>query len=358
MLKKSSIELIGKLSNAFGVSGFEDEAVAVIKSYTENEKNKVEEDHMRNVYIHPTTNTGKRPVVQIDAHSDEVGFIIQAVKPNGTLVFLPVGGWIASNVAAQRVRIKNKEGNYITGVVASKPPHFANAGDARGALDISDLVIDVGATSKEEVETVYKIGIGSPVVPDVTFEYDEEHQLLLGKGFDCRIGCACLVDTLKELQGSDLAVDVVATVSSQEEVGLRGSRVAVQKVNPDIAIVFEGCPADDTFTEGYMIQTALRKGPMLRHFDVSMITNPRFQKYALEIAAKYDIPVQESVRKGGGTNGASINLHQGAPAIVIGIPVRYAHTPHCFVAPEDYASALKLAVEIIKDLNAETIANF
>ena len=95
----------------------------------------------------------------------------------------------------------------------------------------------------------------------------------------------------------------------------------------DLAIVFEGCPADDTFSEAYMIQTALGKGPMLRPLDKRMITHPRFQRFALDLAAELDIPVQESVRTGGSTNGAPIHLsNAGVPTIVVGIPVRYIHT--------------------------------
>jgi Cellulase M and related proteins len=356
MATKPQIELIKKLSNANGVSGFEDEVVEIILSETQD-KFDVSEDPIRNVYIERRSNTGEKPVIQIDAHSDEVGFIVQAIKPNGTIVFLNVGGWIASNAAAQRVRIKNRDGVYIPGIVASVPPHFATAQD-HGGLDISDLVIDIGATSKEEVISDYKIGLGAPIVPDVTAEYNEYHNQVWGKGFDCRIGCAAVLGTLEALEGLEVDVDVIATITAQEEIGLRGAKIAASNVEPDIAIVFEGCPADDTFLPDYMIQTALEKGPMLRHFDVSMITNPRFQRYALDIAEKHGIPVQEAVRKGGGTNGAAISLYQGAPTIVIGIPVRFAHTPNCIISIDDYDNAVKLATQIIKELNEAIIDSF
>jgi len=356
-LKKESIEIVGKFSDAYGISGFEDEVVELAHQYMDADFN-VEEDSMRNVYIHNKTNTGNAPVVQLDAHSDEVGFIVQAIKPNGTLVFLQVGGWIPSNVAAQKVLIRNRDGQYISGVVASKPPHFTSMEERNKPLALSDLVIDVGATSKEEVEQVFKISVGAPIVPDTKFNYNETSQMFFGKAFDCRIGCAALVETMKILQDETFAVDLVGTITAQEEVGLRGAQVAVKKVNPDIAIVFEGTPADDTFTESYLTQSALKKGPMLRHFDTSMITNPRFQRYALDIAKKYNIPVQEGVRSGGGTNAAAINMYQGTPVIVIGVPVRYAHTPNCYVAAADYQNAIRLAVELVKEINGTIISQF
>ena len=109
--------------------------------------------------------------------------------------------------------------------------------------------------------------------------------------------------------------------------------VTANTVKPDVAIVFEGCPADDTVVEPYMIQTAIRKGPMLRHIDQRMITHPRFQRYALDMAEAKGIPVQEAVRTGGSTNGAPIHLSgQGVPCIVMGLPVRYIHSHYGIAA--------------------------
>ena len=115
------------------------------------------------------------------------------------------------------------------------------------------------------------------------------------------------------------------------------------------------CPADDTFSEDYMVQAALGKGPMLRNMDVSMITNWRFQKFAVDLAKQCGIPVQQSVRAGGGTNAAAVNSRFGTPAIVIGIPVRYIHSPNCFVDERDYENAVKLAVALVHALTASNV---
>ena len=170
-------------------------------------------------------------------------------------------------------------------------------------------------------------------------------------------GRNAVIEALRRLRNEELAVDVVGTISAQEEVGTRGAQVTAQVVAPDAAIVFEGCPADDTFTEGYMIQTALKKGPMLRHVDKRMITNPRFQKLALQTAREHGIPAQTAVRTGGSTNAAPIHLAEKAvPCIVMGIPVRYAHTHYCLSALSDFENSVRLAVEIVKKLNAEVVA--
>ena len=152
---------------------------------------------------------------------------------------------------------------------------------------------------------------------------------------------------------------MVGVLSSQEEVGERGMKVAVNHIKPQIAICFEGCPADDTFTEPYAVQTAFKKGPMLRFMDKSIICTPRYQRYALDLAEELGIPVQESVRTGGSTNGAPIHLsNQGVPVIVIGIPVRYIHTHYGIAAHSDVENAARLAAAILERMDAAQISRF
>ena len=355
----NSLKLIESLSNAYGACGFEDQVVEIAEKFAQDEQlGSVRHDCNLNVYINSDKNTGTKPVVMIDAHSDEVSFVIQAIKPNGTLRFLPLGGWSDYTVPAHKVKVQTYDGRWVSGIVASTPVHFLSAGQ-RGCPTIPDMVIDIGATSKEEVEKVFNIHIGAPVVPDVTFEYNEETDVMLGKAFDNRLGCAAVLETMKELKNYDLDVDTVGVLSCQEEIGERGAFVTRDVVKPNIAICFEGCPADDTFTPDYFIQTAIKKGPMLRHFDRCMVTNPRFQRFSLELGRELGIPVQESVRSGGGTNGGPIHTSNGGvPVIVISVPVRYIHSHYGFACVADYKNSIKLAVEIIKRLNDEQIKKF
>ena len=358
MDKQTTLQMIAAISNANGVSGFEDDVVSEILPYAE-QVGETKVDRMRNVFIRRKENTGSRPVVQLDAHSDEVGFMVQAICPNGTLRIIPIGGWVSHNIPAHKVWVRNRYGKYIPGLTASKPPHFMTEQERKAPLDIKDITVDVGAVSREEAIEVYGIRIGEPVAPDVTFTYSEETDLMVGKSFDCRLGCAAILKTMHELAGQELAVDIVGACASQEEVGVRGATVTAQVIQPDLAIVFEGCPADDTCVEPYMVQTAIKRGPMLRHIDARMITNPRYQRYALDLAEKLGIPVQDAVRAAGSTNGAAIHLTgRGVPVIVIGVPVRYAHTHYGVSAYADFDNAVKLACEILKRADAELIESF
>ena len=356
--KEKSIDLIKKLSDANGVAGFEDEVVEICKEKITSTCD-YHEDTLRNIHFQAKGNTGDKPKVWLDAHTDEVGFIVQYLKKNGTIQFLPLGGWANSSVPASKVRVKNMQGRYIPGIVAAKPVHFANIKESPQEQSIDTMVIDVGARSIEELRDKFEIPVAAPVVPDVECNYDENHDLFLGKAFDCRAGCAALIETLEQCHGKELQIDLVGSFTSQEEVGLRGAKTVSKSMDADIAIVFEGCPADDTFFAEEAVQAGIKKGPMLRHFDRTMITNPRFMKYVLDIAKEYDIPVQEAVRSGGGTNGGAIHLgKQGIPTIVIGIPVRYIHSHHGIMAFEDYQNSIELAVKIIENINEDVIKNF
>ena len=352
----NAIQMIRELADAPGASGFEDEVVAVARRYAAP-IGELKEDFLRNLYIYRKENTGNKPVLMIDAHSDEVGLIVHSIKPNGCLRFLQLGSWNKNALVSSKVLVRTADGDYIPGIIAAKPVHFMTAAEKAAAnVEISNMVIDIGATSYEDAVNNFHIRIGEPIVPATKFYFDEKRELLFGKGFDCRIGCAAMLEALRRLEGKELPCDVVAVLSTQEELGPRNSKVTVHHIRPDIAIVMEGCPADDTFTEPYAIQTALKKGPMFRHMDVSAICAPRYQRWALDLAAKKGIPVQEAVREGGGNNAASIQTTlTGAPAIVCGIPVRYAHATNCISSYFDFEMGVRMVMALLENITEEVI---
>lgn len=355
----TTLEMILRLSDAPGASAFEDSVVAIAREYAQG-LGIMEEDCLRNLYIYRKENTGNKPVIMLDAHTDEVGMMIHSIKPNGTLRFVMLGSWNKSSLVGTKVLVRNDSGEYIPGIIASKPVHFMSASEkANPTVDIKDMVIDVGATSAQEAKEVFGIRIGEPAVPDTKAYYDEKRDVLFGKAFDCRIGCAVLLEVLRRLEGKELPCDVVGVLSSQEELGLRSAKVTVNRVKPDIGIVLEGCPADDTFTEGYAIQTALKKGPMFRYMDVSLVCNPRFQRYVLDLAEEKGIPVQASVREGGGNNAAAVQTeHLGAPAVVAGVPVRYVHSANCITSLTDFEATVQITMELLQNLTPEQVKKF
>ena len=352
----TDVKLIERLCNARGASGFEDEVVAVAREYCKDFST-FEEDSMRNLYIYPDYNKGGRPLVMLDAHSDEVGFMVQAIKPDGTLRFIPIGGWNEKALPSAKVQVYTKSG-YISGVIAAMPPHLMSAEQRNAPLSYNNLTIDIGATSDREAEE-FGVEIGAPVVPLSPFEYDKKHGVMHGKAFDDRLGVAAMLQCLKALKDADLNVDIVGVVSSQEEVGERGITAVMGRVKPAAAICFEGCPADDTSAPSYMVQDALKGGVMLRYMDATVICTPRLTSFAREVAKKQGVKVQMAVRSGGGNNGAYIiSSNGGTPVIVSGIPVRYIHTFNCIACYEDIDSNIRLGTALCRELTEQIIKGF
>lgn len=353
-----SIKLIKELSEGFGVSGFEDEIVEIARKHLDKEL-ELEEDRMRNLFIYNKDYDSNKPTVLIDGHSDEVGFLVQSILDNGLIKFITIGGWLSQVVLGQRVIIRNRNGRKIKGVISSTPPHFLSGDKRKQVIEVEDMYIDVGSLSMEETKNTFGINIGDPIVPISEFIHNECNDTVMGKGFDDRLGCSAVIEVMNKYIDCKFDFNIVGSLSTQEEAGLRGAKVVANKVMPDLAIIFEGTPADDVIKSASQSQASLGKGPQLRHRDNSMIANPRLIKYLIDIADKLDIKYQEAVREGGGTNAGAIHLsNEGVPTVVIGVPVRYIHSPQGIFKYEDYENAVKLAKKLIESLNSDIIGNF
>ena len=355
------IDMIRSLASAFGPPGFEDDVVKLARTFVPSTAD-VFEDNTRNLYICPTGEKKEGALtVMVDAHSDEVGLMVQAIKTNGTLAFIPLGAWSTQVLMAQKIVIKNVHGELVRGIISSTPPHFSGGfhGADEKMTPTAEMAIDIGATCKEEVFERFGIVVGSPIAPYSVFDYDEKNDIMMSKAFDCRLGCASVLHIMNEIAKMDLSINVVGVLSAQEETGIRGAKVVAERVKPDLAICFEGTPADDTFAAADMSQTKLKKGPMLRHIDQGMITHPRFLRFALDVAKNAGIATQEAVRTGGGTNGMVYHLSNlGVPTIVIGHPTRYVHSPNSIASMQDWTQGTQLALEILKELNREVFNRF
>ena len=151
-------------------------------------------------------------------------------------------------------------------------------------------------------------------------------------------------------------MDVVGAFAAQEEVGMRGAAVTSARVQPDLAIVFEGSPADDFYYGKEKAQGVLGAGVQIRCMDKSYITNPAFLRYAHELGDTLGIPYQDTVRRGGSTNAGKISLAgRAVPTLVLGIPSRYVHSHYNFCAAGDVQAAVKMAVEVIRGLDSHRI---
>ncbi len=347
--------LLGRLSEAKSPSGFEEETIAVVREFCEGWAT-VEENTLRDALITPRNFSGSKPVVMLDAHGDEVGCMVKSIRSNGCMTFVQLGRFAANVLPGQDVYVRNTLGQWVRGVIGVKPPHFMTAAE-KASGDVQ-MILDIGATSKEEAVEVFHMGMGEPVVPATNFSYDPETGVAIGKAFDCRAGVTAELLALRELsKRDDLPFDVVASVSSMEEVGERGVAAAARHFSPALMFGFEGCPADDTFTIPDDIQTAFHKGPMFRYFDVCMITHPRFQRFVLRCAEKAGLRCQTSVREGGGTDGGPVHMLD-IPSVIAGVPCRYIHAGTAICALDDVEEAAAVAVATVERLDSDVLASF
>lgn len=334
-----STELLRQLTEAHSISGAENEVRAIFRKELEG-KGSFGTDRLGSVYCE--SGSGDGPRVLVAGHMDEVGFRVQAVTAQGFLTFVPVGGWWGHNLLAQRVEVKTRSGEKIVGVVASKPPHFLTDTERKKVQDLSAMFIDIGASASEEVAS-WGIRIGDAVAPVSSFTPSRKEGRYLAKAFDNRVGMAGAIEVGRDcLEG--FAGNLVVAGTVQEEVGLRGSRTLGNLVNPDVAIVLEGPPADDTPGQDLTTsQGILGQGVQIRLHDPSAIMNPYLVDLTLEVAERERIPHQATVRRSGGTDAGGFQFNAaGVPCIVLGVPARYIHSHNGIIDIADYQAMIDL----------------
>ena len=301
---------------------------------------------------------GTGPRVLVAAHFDEVGFAVQHITPRGFIKLVPLGGWWTHTLLAQRVRILTRAGTEILGVIGSTPPHFLGDTAKDKLLPIEQLYVDVGADSRTAAEAL-GIALGDPVAPDSAFTPLAGGQRFMAKAFDNRCGVAAAVQTTQLLHAEPLPCCLIAAGSVQEEVGCRGAVTLAALTRPDVALVMEGTPADDT--PGLPAddqQGALGSGVQIRVLDPTALMNRRLVELAVSTATSLGIPYQLAVRRGGGTDAKSYQFHEtGVPCLVLAPPARYIHSHNSVLHLEDYLNTVRLTAALVRRLDAGTVAS-
>lgn len=344
--------ILKELSEAIGVSGNED---AVRKLVVDAIKGHVDEfriDAMGSVTAVKKGSGGNLPRVMLDAHMDEIGFMVTGFDKDGLIHFTNVGGVDDRILPGLRVKVGESR---LPGVIIWKPIH---KGNDQNVVSMSNLRIDVGASSKDSLNS--KVKRGDRIAFDSAY-MEIGDKVLRGKSFDDRAGCSLLIDVL---QGGPYPVDVLAAFTVQEEIGLRGAKVAAQTLKPDVAFALEGTTAHDVINpkiepddEDEVNPTCrMGYGPALTVMDRSMIVDPRVLRFLRETAESNSIPYQLKTQLGGGTDAGAIHLaNAGVPSGVISLPCRYIHSPSAYLHRDDYDNALKLIQAVLNNITWETL---
>lgn len=338
-------DLLKKLSNASGVSGFEDEVREIMINELKNHVDEIEIDNMGNlIAVKKGEKDGKK--IMLAAHMDEIGLMVRFIDKKGFVKFSKIGGINDQMLLNQEVIIHSDKGK-ILGVIGAKPPHRMKPAEKKKVLEYENMFIDIGASSKEEAEEL--ISIGDPIT--IKHEFSNlRGNLVTGKAFDNRAGCYVLIEAMKRAK-TNATIYGVGTV--QEEVGLKGAKTSAFKINPDMAIALDVTISGDH--PGIKFEDApakINKGPGIILTDASgrgIITHPMVKKLLIDVADEEEIPYQLEVSEGGTTDATAIHLtREGIPTGVLSVPTRYIHTPVEVISLEDIENTIKLIVAVIE----------
>ncbi|MFQ5615733.1 MAG: M42 family metallopeptidase [Anaerolineales bacterium] len=351
-----TLELLKELTEAHGISGYEGPVRAVVRRRLEG-LGELSQDKMGSV-ICKKNGAAQAPRVMLAGHMDEVGFMVKHITKDGFLKFLPLGGWFDQVLLSQRVIVKTRKGD-IVGVIGAKPPHLLPADERAKVVKKEDMYIDIGATSREEVDET-GVRPGDPVIPRADFVVLSNGKSYLSKAFDDRVGTALIISALQAIQDQDHPNTVFGAVTVQEEVGLRGARTSVWAVDPDVAIILESDIAGDVpGIKPEQSSVKLGAGPAVPIYDRSMIPNLKLRDFILDTAEEIGVPVQASYVEAGGTDGGAIHQYKtGVPTAVLGVAARHIHSHSSIIYRDDYDNAVKLLTAIITRMDAETVAGF
>ena len=345
--------ILKALSEAVGVSGDEGNVRAVVMDAIREHVDEVKVDAMGNVLVSKhgsgRSSSEQRPLrVMLDAHMDEVGLMVAGHDSDGFLRVRAVGGIDARLLPGTLLHVGS---DHIPGVIGVKPVHLLKENEEQKISKIEDLVIDIGAGSKDEAKKLAPLGTYAAF----TTPFREMGPTVSGKAFDDRAGCAVLVELL---QGERFSFDICAAFTVQEEVGLRGARVAAYTFNPDCAFALEGTIADDIPKDEKDVSptTELGKGPAITVMDRSFIADRRLVRLLTDTARELSIPYQFKQPGIGGTDAGAIHLaHEGVPSVTVAVPCRYIHSPVALLNLKDFENTIQLMREALSRITWQTL---
>ncbi len=331
--------MLEKLCSINGTSGDEGRVrefiINEIKDYCEYEV-----DALGSVIAFKKGKKTPNKKVSLNAHTDEVGFIITGITDDGYLRFSTVGG-IEPSVCLDRVVSVGDKG--VKGVIGDKAYHLLEDGEKDKFPPFDKLLIDIGAENKEEAEKHVSLG---------DFAYFESDYITFGNGYikakalDDRIGCMLMLELIK----SELEYDTYFCFNVQEEVGLRGSRCTSYAVQSDISIILESTTAADLDSvEGEKRVCVLGNGPVVSFMDKRTIYDKELYKLAFDTAERNNIPVQTKTAVAGGNDAGAIQTSgRGSRVLAISLPCRYIHSASSVVKESDIENTRRLIKELLK----------
>jgi len=346
--------ILRELSEAVGVSGDEGDVRTVVLDAIREHADKlhpvdeVQVDTMGNVLAFKRGEGRQRLRVMLDAHMDEIGLMVVGHDSDGFLRVRAVGGIDPRLIPGTLFHVGPDR---IPGVIGIKPIHLLTDQESQKVSKIEDLVVDIGAKSKDEADKLAPVGTYAAFATP----FRELGPTVSGKAFDDRVGCAVLVELL---QGERFRFDLHAAFTVQEEVGLRGARIAAYAIEPDCAFALEGTIADDIPKDKDVSPTTeLGKGPAITVMDRSFIADRRLVRLLTDTAEEVGIAYQIKQPGIGGTDAGAIHVARGGvPSVTVAVPCRYIHSPVALLSLDDFNNTVRLMRESLSRLTRRTLS--
>ena len=341
-----NVELLRQLVQAHGIAGHEEMVREIVMAAMKPLVDEMSVDHMGNVVGHKKGDGKTRAIVM--AHMDEIGFLVSHIDKHGFLRVLPVGGWDARTMKAQRVIVHGRQDLHgMFGI--PKPTHILSDEERRKTLEVKDYYIDLGLPT-DRVRELVEIGDWVTMWQDMV----EIGDMYSSKTMDDRVGVYVMLEGLRQARST--TADIYAVASVQEEVGLRGAQVSAFGINPTIGLALDVTLAVDTpgISEHEHV-TKMGEGTAIKIMDSSAISDPRLVKFCRRLAVERKIKHQLEILPRGGTDAGGIQrAGSGAPVITISIPTRYIHSVVESVHKDDLQASVDLVAAFIEE--AHTIA--
>ena len=340
----SQLKLLEKLCNVIAVSGDEGEVRKIVLEEIKPYADEVRVDALGSVLATRCGQDRNCPRVMLDAHMDEVGFMIVADDGDGIYRFVTVGGIDSRHLVGKQVRVGKDR---TPGVIGGKPVHLMKTDERTHKVSIDSMRIDLGLGGRANVGD--RAGFAT--------KFKRVGPSILSKAIDDRIGVATVIELLKHAPSN---VDVCAAFSVQEEIGLRGAKVAAQYFNPDLAIAIDSTPARDLpahdGSENISYNTKLGFGPAIYTVDGSTLHDPRLVRFLQETAQEEKIPYQLRQPGGGGTDSGAIQKSlTGIPTVSVSVPHRYTHSPVSISRIDDWKNTLNLLHAALERITPELV---
>ncbi|MBU5439636.1 M42 family metallopeptidase [Tissierella sp. MSJ-40] len=351
-LNDNTLELMEEITQIIGVSGNEKYISRVLQKHYKKYTDEIIFDNLGSVFAVKRCGKENAKKVIICGHMDEVGFVVNGITDTGLIRVLPLGSIQNQTVLAQRVRLINHEGKEFKGSIIVPNPQA----DEDKLIKASEILVDIGGTSKEEIAEL-GIKFGDSIVIDGQFEVLTKGKRILSKAWNNRYGCIMGIELLEALKDIELDVDLYIGSTVQNKVGLRGAQTSTNLIKPDLGIVMECLQAND-IKSGDDTVGKLGEGILINYYDKSMMPNRTLLQHLIHICKTNHIKHQYFYSMGDSDAGWIHKLLVGCPTLTTCICARNINTNSSIIDVDDYIAAKEAIINVVKSLNTESINKF